>query len=412
MSKVKTITLGCRFNFYETEVAKQILEKLEPSDEIIIINTCAVTHEAERQSKQAVRKAIRENAGARVVVTGCATVTDAKYFDELDDVTVISNGAKTDIKEYLKVSHNADISEFDCDTMLEESDELFQNRVRAFLPIQNGCDNFCTYCIVPYTRGRSQSLPPDVIIRRINHLISIGFNEIVLSGIDITSYKYEAATLADVIKAVLKKTSLDRLRISSLDPAGVDDKLFDIITNEMLVMPHFHLSIQAGDNDVLKAMRRRHTREDVIRLCNNILNKRPDVVFGSDFIAGFPVETDKMFENTLKLVDEAHLSLLHVFPFSPRRGTVAAKMIQLPEQTIHSRAKLLREKAQKVKEQLLKSFLNKPVTGMIEKTENGISYGKTDSFIPFCIAETVLEKTIITGVVEKASRNSLLLVLE
>ena len=412
MSKVKTITLGCRFNFYETEVAKQILEKLEPSDKIIIINTCAVTHEAERQSKQAVRKAIRENAGTRVVVTGCATVTDAKYFDELDDVTVISNGAKTDIKEYLKVSHNADISEFDCDTMLEESDELFQNRVRAFLPIQNGCDNFCTYCIVPYTRGRSQSLPPDVIIRRINHLISIGFNEIVLSGIDITSYKYEAATLADVIKAVLKKTSLDRLRISSLDPAGVDDKLFDIITNEMLVMPHFHLSIQAGDNDVLKAMRRRHTREDVIRLCNNILNKRPDVVFGSDFIAGFPVETDKMFENTLKLVDEAHLSLLHVFPFSPRRGTVAAKMIQLPEQTIHSRAKLLREKAQKVKEQLLKSFLNKPVTGMVEKTENGISYGKTDSFIPFCIAETVLEKTIITGVVEKASRNSLLLVLE
>ncbi|MBQ9335342.1 MAG: MiaB/RimO family radical SAM methylthiotransferase, partial [Alphaproteobacteria bacterium] len=290
--------------------------------------------------------------------------------------------------------------------------ELFQNRVRAFLPIQNGCDNFCTYCIVPYTRGRSQSLPPDVIIRRINHLISIGFKEIVLSGIDITSYKYEDVTLADVIKAVLKKTSLDRLRISSLDPAGVDDKLFDIITNEMRVMPHFHLSIQAGDNDVLKAMRRRHTREDVIRLCNNILNKRPDVVFGSDFIAGFPVETDKMFENTLKLVDEAHLSLLHVFPFSPRRGTVAAKMIQLPEQTIHSRAKLLREKAQKVKEQLLKSFLNKPVTGMIEKTENGISYGKTDSFIPFCIAETVLEKTIITGVVEKASRNSLLLVLE
>lgn len=412
MTKVKAITLGCRFNFYETEVAKQILEKLEPSDEIIIINTCAVTHEAERQSKQAVRKAIRENAGARVVVTGCATVTDAKYFDELDDVTVIGNGAKTDIKEYLKVSHNADISEFDCDNIVEESDELFQNRVRAFLPIQNGCDNFCTYCIVPYTRGRSQSLPPDMIIRRINHLISIGFKEIVLSGIDITSYKYEDVTLADVIKAVLDKTSLERLRISSIDPAGVDDKLFDIMTNEMRVMPHFHLSIQAGDNDVLKAMRRRHTREDVIRLCNNILNKRPDVVFGSDFIAGFPVETDKMFENTLKLVDEAHLSLLHVFPFSPRRGTVAAKMIQLPAQTNHLRAKLLREKAQKVKEQLLKSFLNKPVTGMIEKTENGISYGKTDSFIPFCIAETVPAKTIIIGRVEKASRKSLLLVLD
>ena len=399
MPKVKTITLGCRFNFYETEVAKSIVERLNPDNDVVIINTCAVTHEAERQSKQAVRKAIRENAGATVVVTGCATVADTKYFDELSNVTVIRNGGKTDINEYLGISHNADITEFDCDNIVDDSDELFQNRVRAFLPIQNGCNNFCTYCIVPYTRGRSKSLPLDAIIRKITHLISIGFKEIVLSGIDITSYRYEGLTLADVISKILSETSLERLRITSLDPAGIDNKLVDIITNEDRIMPHFHLSIQSGDNDVLKAMRRRHTREDVIKLCNNILDKRPDVVFGSDFIAGFPAETDDMFENTIKFVDEAHISLLHVFPFSPRSGTVAAKMIQLPSKTIHMRAKLLRAKSQKVKEQLLKSFINKRVTGMIEKSENGTSYGKTDSFIPFCVSSAIPAKNIITGIV-------------
>ncbi len=399
MPKIQTITLGCRFNFYETEVAKSIVERLEPEDNVVIVNTCAVTHEAERQSKQAVRKAVRENPGAKVIVTGCAATTAKDYFDELDGVIVIENSKKSNPKSYSMIPHKA--LNISCKNKMDinESDELFANRVRAFLPIQNGCNHFCTYCIVPYTRGRSVSVPLDVIIRRVNHLISIGFKEVVLSGIDITSYKYEDIALAGVIKGILTLTSLERLRISSLDPAGVDETLLDIITSEPRVMPHFHLSIQSGDNDVLKAMRRRHTREDVIKLCSSILEKRPEVVFGSDFIAGFPTETEAMFESTLKLVDEARLSLLHVFPFSPRAGTVAAQMIQLPRKAIHERAKRLREESKQAKSKLLRSIVGTQITGMVEKTENGIAYGKTNSFIPFTTPSPLEPRTVINGTI-------------
>ncbi len=397
--KIQTITLGCRFNFYETEAAKSIVERMEPKDDVVIINTCAVTHEAERQSKQAVRKAVRENTGARVIVTGCAATTAKDYFNGLDGVTVIENSQKSNPRAYSVISHKSLDIFCDGEMDINESDELFANRVRAFLPIQNGCNHFCTYCIVPYTRGRSVSVPLDVIIRRVNHFISVGFKEVVLSGIDITSYKYEDVTLAGVIKKIMAQTSLERLRISSLDPAGVDETLLDIITSEPRVMPHFHLSIQSGDNDVLKAMRRRHTREDVIKLCSSILEKRPEVVFGSDFIAGFPTETEAMFESTLKLVDEAHLSLMHVFPFSPRAGTVAAQMIQLPRKAIHERAHELRKKSTQAKSKLLRSLVGTQITGMVEKTENGIAYGKTKSFIPFTTPSPLEPRTVINGTI-------------
>lgn len=405
------MTLGCRFNYYETEVAKSIVEKIAPVDDIVIVNTCAVTQEAERQSKQAVRKALRENPKAHVIVTGCATVTAEKYFNELDGIKIISNSKKSDPKAYVSVAGCSGISVARNEEIPEDGDEMFANRVRAFLPIQNGCDHFCTYCIVPYTRGRSQSLPLSIIIRKINHLISIGFNEVVLSGIDITSYKYEEATLAGVITEILSKTSIERLRISSIDPAGVDEKLFNLIINEERIMPHFHLSIQSGDNNVLKAMRRRHTRDTVIKLCSDILAKRPDVVFGSDFITGFPTETDSMFENTLKLVDEAHLSLLHVFPFSPRTGTVAAKMIQLPTTIVHERAKILREKAQQAKKKLCQSFVGKQVMGVVEKSVHGISIGKTASFLPFSFLDELPPRKIISGIVTDFSDEYLNLAL-
>lgn len=399
MPKVKTITLGCRFNHYETEVAKSIIEKIASIDDIVIINTCAVTQEAERQSRQVVRKALRENPKAKVIITGCATVTAASYFNELEGIKIISNSKKSDPKSYIDMAKPTELLVSSNEEIIEDGDEMFANRVRAFLPIQNGCDHFCTYCIIPYTRGKSQSLPLDAIIRRIDHLVSIGFNEVVLSGIDITSYLYGKLTLADVIKEILDKTSLERLRISSIDPAGIDAHLFDLITNEERVMPHFHLSIQSGDNDVLKAMRRRHTRDSVIKLCNDILDKRRDIVLGSDFITGFPTETDSMFENTLKLVDEAHLSLLHVFPFSPRTGTVAAKMIQLPPKIIHDRAKILREKAQQAKKKLLQSFVGRQITGVIEKSANEISFGKTNSFVPFRLPNNLPSRKVIRGIV-------------
>lgn len=407
MANVKTITLGCRFNFYESEVAKSIVEKLSPTNDIVIINTCAVTHEAERQSKQAVRKAIRENQGANIIVTGCATVIAKDYFDKLNAVKIINNNQKNDPNAYSSsVPHASNTVDF-AEEIDEESEEFFANRARAFLQIQNGCDNFCTYCIVPYTRGRAQSLPLDGILRRVNHFISIGFKEVVLSGIDITSYKMDNIGLADVVKKIINNTSLERLRISSLDPAGIDERLLDIITNEPRIMPHFHLSIQSGDNSVLRAMRRRHTREEVIKLCNNILNIRPDVVFGSDFIAGFPTETESMFENTLKLIDEAHLSLIHVFPFSPRSGTVAAKLIQLPRTIIHERAARLRAKSQQAKKNLFQSLIGKSVSGLVEKSDNGITYGKTNSFIPFITKSKLKPKTIMQGNVKDFDNNFL-----
>lgn len=398
MPKIKTITLGCRFNFYESEVSKAIVESLSPTEDVLIINTCAVTHEAERQSKQAVRKAIRENKGATIIVTGCATKTAEKYFKNLEGIAkVILNENKAEMEPYLDIPHSANAINFNSENIIEENDQLFQNRARAFIQIQNGCNNFCTYCIVPFTRGSSRSLPLEVILRRVRHFVDIGFKELVLSGIDITSYGKDLQNfdLSDVIKEILNQTKLERLRISSLDPKGIDKKLFDLITHESRIMPHFHLSIQSGDNDVLKSMRRRHTREDIIKFCNDILDKRTDVVFGSDFIAGFPTETESMFENTVKLIDEAHLSLLHVFPFSPRKGTIASQMIQLPRDVILDRAKKLRIKAGEAKQTLFKSLIGKKIKGIVESSADGVSTGKTDSFVPFSIKQTINPSSII-----------------
>lgn len=402
MAKIKTITLGCRFNFYESEVAKAIIEKLSPEDDVVVINTCSVTHEAERQSKQMVRRAIRENRASKIIVTGCAAKTSAEYFQNLDGVfKVVQNDEKDKVDSYFDIPHSANKVNFNSEEVVEENDELFKNKARVFLQIQNGCDHFCTYCIVPFTRGRSKSLPFSVIKSRISHFLDLGFKEIVLSGIDITSYgkDLEEVSFSDVVSEILNSfPALKRLRISSIDPKGVDEKLFDLITSESRIMPHFHLSIQSGDNDVLKAMRRRHTREDVIELCNKILNKRPEVIFGSDFIAGFPTETNEMFKNTLKLIDEAHLSLLHIFPYSSRDGTVAAKMVQLPRKTILDRAKILREKSDLVRNNLLKQMIGRRISGMIEGNRGDIFLGKTDSFISFIIRGNFQPNTVIEDV--------------
>ena len=375
MAKVKTITLGCRFNLYESEVEKARIHIQSPEEDFVIVNTCAVTHEAERQSKQAVRKAIRENPNAKIIVTGCAVKTASNYFDNLSGI--------------FKIIPNEEKAAFNDTNLNEEEDPLFKNKARVFLQIQNGCDHFCTYCIVPYTRGRSQSQSLESILKKIEYFDNNGFKEIVLSGIDITSYGKdldESLELADVLESILKNyPNQKRIRISSIDPDGISERLFELFANEKRITPHFHLSIQSGDNDVLRSMRRRHSREDVIEFCARLRNLRPDVVFGCDFIAGFPTETNAMFENTLKLIDEAGLSLMHVFPFSPRSGTMAANMIQLPKSAILERAKILRLKSDEAKKKLLYSMIGKCTNCIIEKTVDGVSYGKTDSFIPVSI---------------------------
>ncbi len=413
MSKIKSITLGCRFNFYESEIAKAMIKKIAPGYDVVIVNTCSVTHEAERQSRQAVRRSIRENPQAKIIVTGCAAKTSFSYFDNLQDVfCIVQNEAKNDINSYACLSNKPKQYVFD-----ETFDELFLGKVRVFLQIQNGCDNYCSFCIVPFTRGKSKSLPLNVILKRVEYFVQAGFKEIVFSGIDITSYGKdlsEKIDFGDVLKAVLFKfQSLKRIRISSIDPNGVSHKLFDIIANENRIMPHLHLSIQSGDNNVLKMMRRRHTREDIISFCSKLNDKRPGMVYGADFITGFPGETEIMFNNSLKLIEEANLSLLHVFPYSPRAGTLASTFLQLPHNVIHQRAKLLREKANIMKRKLFKSFVGKKVNFIIEKIDSNVVLGKTDHFIPIKCNNTGNLKTgdvINEKKVENSSEDFLILI--
>ncbi|GHT88246.1 threonylcarbamoyladenosine tRNA methylthiotransferase MtaB [Alphaproteobacteria bacterium] len=376
-------------------MAKAAVQKMGVDGDVVFINTCSVTHEAERQSKQAVRRAIRENASAKIIVSGCAVKTSFDYFSNLDGVfKVMTNDEKDSL-------NNVGI--------VKDHNQFFENRARAFIQIQNGCDHFCSYCIVPIARGKSRSLPLERILDTVELFDKSGFKELVLSGIDITSYGKDLADkieLADVIKAILESyPSQKRIRISSLDPHSISPALFELFADENRIMPHFHLSAQSGDNSVLTAMRRRHNRESVIKFCSKLRAKRSDVVFGCDFIAGFPTETDEMFLNTVKLIDDAGISMLHVFPFSPRSGTLAAQMIQLPKDVVLNRAKILREKAQQAKLKLFHNMQGKIVSGIIEKCENGISYGKTDSFISFSIKKPlstneIASNMLITGYTE------------
>ncbi|MDR1488177.1 MAG: MiaB/RimO family radical SAM methylthiotransferase [Holosporales bacterium] len=388
-NNVKTITLGCRLNFYESEMLKSALTKKYPDENIVVVNTCAVTHEAERQSKQAVRKSIRENNRAKIIVTGCAAQTSSEYFAKLDGIfEIIKNEEKCDYEDFPEIP-------------------IFEGKSRAFLQIQNGCDNLCSFCIVPYTRGKSQSMPIQNILEKIQFFVNSGFKEVVFSGIDITSYGKdfeEKIEFSDVLRDVLDKfPELLRIRISSLDPNGVTDKLFNIITSEIRILPHIHLSVQSGDNHILKLMRRRHSREDVIKLCNDIRKKRENIVFGADFITGFPGEDNLMFKNTMNLVKEANISLLHIFPYSPRKGTLASTLVQLPYNVIHERAKILRQNSEEQLAILLKSFVGKTVNFMVEREENGVLFGKTDHFLQikteksYKIGEIVTETEVISS---------------
>lgn len=339
---VEVVTLGCRINTYESEVLK---EKLAHIDNLIIVNTCAVTGEAERQCSQTIRKLRRENPSAKIVVTGCAAQIAPKKFANMEEVDlVIGNKEKAEIEKYIL----GDITEktivgdiFSYDDYDKYLITGFEGRKKAFVQIQQGCDNRCTYCIVPYARGNNRSVPKENIIKQIKVLLENGFEEICLTGVDICSYK---PSFSDLVESILNEIpNLPSLQFGSLDPAAIDDRFISMIGDKRMY-PHYHFSTQSGDNLVLKRMKRRHSREDVINLCNKIREIRPKATFGSDFICGFPTETDEAFENTCRLVDEAGIDKLHVFPYSERSGTPAALMPQVPVEVRKQRAKILREK--------------------------------------------------------------------
>ncbi|WP_151720648.1 tRNA (N(6)-L-threonylcarbamoyladenosine(37)-C(2))-methylthiotransferase MtaB [Gemmobacter serpentinus] len=347
-------TLGCRLNAYETEAMKELAAAAGVGN-AVVVNTCAVTAEAVRKAKQEIRRLARENPGAPVIVTGCAAQTEPETFAAMPEVTrVVGNTEKMQAETWntLRVPDLIGTTEKvqvdDIMSVRETAGHLIDGfgRHRAYVQVQNGCDHRCTFCIIPYGRGNSRSVPAGVVVEQIKRLVGKGFNEVVLTGVDLTSWGADLPAtprLGDLVMRILKLVpDLPRLRISSIDSIEADEMLMQAIATEPRLMPHLHLSLQAGDDMILKRMKRRHLRDDAIRFCEEARKLRPDMVFGADIIAGFPTETEAMFDNSLKLVEDCGLTFLHVFPFSPRKGTPAARMPQVRGPAIKDRAARLR----------------------------------------------------------------------
>jgi threonylcarbamoyladenosine tRNA methylthiotransferase MtaB len=347
-------TLGCRLNTVETEAMKALADQAGTGP-LVVVNTCAVTAEAVRKARQDIRRLARENPGATVVVTGCAAQTEPETFAAMPEVTrVIGNGEKLRPETWAALAPDLigateRVQVDDIFSVTETAGHLidgFGSRARAFVQVQNGCDHRCTFCIIPYGRGNSRSVPAGVVVEQIRRLVDQGFNEVVLTGVDLTSWGPDLPgqpKLGDLVGRILRLVpDLQRLRISSIDSIEADPALIEAIATEPRLMPHLHLSLQAGDDLILKRMKRRHLRDDAIRFCADIRAARPDIVFGADIIAGFPTETEGMFQRSLDLVAECGLTWLHVFPYSPRKGTPAARMPPVPGAAIKDRAARLR----------------------------------------------------------------------
>jgi len=365
------LTFGCRLNIAESEVMQRHASSVGLR-EAVIINSCAVTAEAERQAGQAIRRVKKERPTALVIVTGCAShINPQKYADMPEVDHVVGNDVKLKIESFRALVPQDEVRSVPMEDQPLQAAPL----QRAFVQIQNGCDHLCTFCIIPYGRGKSRSLSLDEIVAQLRAHTEQGFQEIVLTGVDITSYGQDLAhkpTLGAIIqKALAAVPELKRLRLSSLDPAAIDEDLWDLLSSEPRLMPHLHLSLQAGDDMVLKRMKRRHRRDDVIRLCQRARQARPDIVLGADLIAGFPTETEAMFENTAQLVTECGLTWLHVFPYSARTGTPAAKMPQVHGSLRKERAEKLRLLGDKAATAYYRSLIGKRVTVLVEKNGMG-----------------------------------------
>ncbi|MEM0948489.1 MAG: tRNA (N(6)-L-threonylcarbamoyladenosine(37)-C(2))-methylthiotransferase MtaB [Pseudomonadota bacterium] len=343
-------THGCRLNAYESHAMADLADRAGLED-TVIVNTCAVTAEAVRKARQDIRKLRRKHPGARIVVTGCAAQTDPETFAAMDEVDqVLGNTEKMAPATWvgLATGSTEPVQVDDIMSVTETAGHLidgFGTRSRAYVQIQNGCDHRCTFCIIPYGRGNSRSVPAGVVVDQINRLCESGYNEVVLTGVDLTSWGADlpgAPRFGDLVMRILKLTDIPRLRLSSIDSIEVDDALLEAVETAPRLMPHLHLSLQAGDDLILKRMKRRHLRDDAIRFCETARRLRPTMTFGADIIAGFPTETDAMFERSLALVAECGLTWLHVFPYSPRPGTPAARMPQVASPEIRERAARLR----------------------------------------------------------------------
>lgn len=378
---IELVTFGCRLNTYESEVMRAHAEKAGLTD-TLIINTCAVTAEAERQARQSIRRLKRENPGKRIIVTGCAAQIHPEDFTAMPEVdAVLGNEEKLHAGSYLKLeSEPAQVN--DIMSVTETASHMvasFDGKSRAFIQVQNGCNHRCTFCIIPYGRGNSRSVPIGEITAQVRLLVEKGYNEIVITGVDVSDYGKDlpgAPTLGQMLRRVLAAVpGLKRLRLSSIDAVEVDADLKRLIAEEPRLMPHLHISLQAGDDMVLKRMKRRHLRKDIVTFCDEMRVLRPDIVFGADIIAGFPTETEEMFQNTLNLVDEVALTYLHVFPYSARKGTPAARMPQVKKELRKERAARLREAGERQVQAYLQAQLGKRDEIVIEQDGTGRTRG-------------------------------------
>ena len=411
--KLNIINLGCRLNIYEGEVIKSLASKNE-LDNFTIINSCAVTQKAEKKVNYEIRKAKKKFPNKKIVLTGCAAQISPQKYAAMEEIDyVIGNNEKLDSKTWssIKKSRSVQVKDiFENNDISHHLIEKFEGKARAFIEIQQGCDHRCTFCIIPFGRGNNRSIPVGVIINRIKLLVQNGYKEVVLTGVDITDYGKDLPgdpNLFQLVKRILSLVpDLKQLRFSSMDCAEISSDFWPLLENHR-VMPHFHLSLQAGNDLILKRMKRRHSRKQAIDFCHKVKKIRSDVVFGADIIAGFPTETDEMFKESIKLIDECNLTHLHVFPFSSRESTPAASMPQISKEVIKNRAKILRDCGNKNLSKYLNQQIGRKATMLVEEVDPTGSYGKSQHFTKIHIDKELLEGSIVNCKIYKMNENIL-----
>lgn len=381
------ITMGCRLNGYESDVIKQNLTSEGISD-VIVINSCAVTAEAVRQTRQTIRKLSKKNPNKKIIVTGCAAQTEPETFAKMPEVyKIIGNHEKLLKNSFTNLLSTDDTEKIlvnDIMSVTETAGHIASglgDKARSYLQIQNGCDHRCTFCIIPFGRGNSRSVPAGIVIDNVKRLVDNDVKEIILTGVDLTSWGQDLPAqpkLGKIVKQIFTLVpNLSRLRLSSVDSIEIDDELFEIMIHEKRFMPHLHLSLQSGDNMILKRMKRRHSREQAIEFCQKLKDKRPEFVFGADIIAGFPTETDEMFANSVQLIQEIGIIYGHIFPYSPRIGTPAAKMPQTSKDVIKRRASILRQTSEKLCHDYYQSLVGKVINCVAEAD----GYLRSETFV-------------------------------
>jgi threonylcarbamoyladenosine tRNA methylthiotransferase MtaB len=410
VSGAEVISMGCRLNLAESNA---LVQQLDDASDLIVINSCAVTNEAVRQTRQAIRQAYKRRPGARIIVTGCAAQVDPESFAAMPEVeSVLGNAEKQDPGLFLERHRNSKILVSDIMVVSENAPHMvaaFSGKTRAFVEVQNGCDHRCTFCIIPFGRGNSRSVPAGQIVDHIKKLVDEGFPEIVLTGVDVTSYGHDLpgkADLGQLVERILRYVpDLPRLRLSSVDGVEIDARLFELLTGDSRVMPHVHLSLQSGDNMILKRMKRRHSRELAAELVWRLQAARPEITIGADIIAGFPTEDDGMFQNSLSLIDDCNIVHGHIFPYSAKTGTAAYRMPQNDAATIKSRARLLREKVAEKKAEWLVGQVGKLHRVAVEK--GGLS-GHAENFAHVELDRRASEGSVVSAIATSVRADRLL----